>query len=117
MDSSARAVQHAVVSNGNTRQHENRDSATTESEGMTDKKAATEPDDDGWGEDREWDDYGDETDHAIDGHGEDRHILDTDPGGITSLTGKPSVKGGSEMLRMALLTFTSVGIASVKPPS
>jgi hypothetical protein len=43
-------------------------------------------------------------------------VLEEDPAEMSSWAGQPSVKGSSEVMRMMLLTFSSVGITSVLRP-
>lgn len=40
-------------------------------------------------------------------------MLKEDPAKMSAWIGQPSVKGSSEMMRMVLLTFNSVGITSI----
>jgi hypothetical protein len=40
-------------------------------------------------------------------------VLEEDPAGMASWAGQSSVRGGSEMMRMILLSFTSIGITYV----
>lgn len=42
--------------------------------------------------------------------------LEEDPAAMSSWAGQPSVKGSSEVMRMMLLTFSSVGMTSVLRP-
>ena len=44
------------------------------------------------------------------------HFLDDDPANMSSWAGQPSVKGSSEVMRMMLLTFSSVGMTFVQAP-
>jgi hypothetical protein len=54
-----------------------------------------------------------DTRHSTDGVDE-ALFLDNDPANMSSWAGQPSVKGSSEVMRMMLLTFSSVGMTFVQ---
>lgn len=66
-----------------------------------------------WIEDRDWED--EEGSHAT-ANEDDILVLEEDPTDMSSWAGQPSVKGSSEVMRMVLLTFSSVGMTSVSSP-
>lgn len=73
-----------------------------------------EPDDDDdaryWQEGEEAGDAEEDDDTLLE---EDALVLEEDPSEMASWAGQPSVKGSSEVMRMVLLAFNSIGIRSV----
>jgi solute carrier family 45 protein 1/2/4 len=52
-------------------------------------------------------------DYLATGDEDEALVLEDDPANMSSWTGQPSVKGSSEVMRMMLLTFSSVGMTYV----